>query len=64
MIRTESAFARCVCGVRAMWASMPDVANAPFLKAFRFTHKEPSYHGELFVLSVSLWLIVLPSPAD
>ena len=47
-----------------MWASMPDVANAPFLKAFRFTHKEPSYHGELFVLSVSLWLIVLPSPAD
>lgn len=43
---TESAFARTVCGVRAMMASMPDLANRPFPKATRFTHKEPSYRAE------------------
>jgi AraC-like DNA-binding protein len=43
---TESAFARCVCGARTMLASMPGLANAPLLKAFRFTHKEPSYRAE------------------
>ena len=43
---TESAFARTVCGVRAMLASMPDFARRPFPKAIRFTHKEPSYRAE------------------
>jgi AraC-like DNA-binding protein len=43
---TESAFARCVCGVRAMFASIPGAANGPLLKALRFTHKEPSYRAE------------------
>jgi AraC-like DNA-binding protein len=42
---TEAAFARC-CGVRAMLASMPGLGNGPFLKAFRFTHKEPGYRAE------------------
>lgn len=43
---TESAFARCVCGVRAMLASLPDVANKPFPKALSFTHKEPAYRDQ------------------
>jgi AraC-like DNA-binding protein len=43
---TESAFARTVCSVRAMMASRPDFANQPFLKALRFTHKEPGYRAE------------------
>jgi len=43
---TESAFARTVCGVRAMWSSMPDLARLPFPKAIRFTHEEPSYRAE------------------
>ncbi|MDX6528755.1 MAG: hypothetical protein QOH41_1045 [Blastocatellia bacterium] len=43
---TESAFARNVCGVRAMLASMPGFAKMPFPKAIRFTHKEPSYRAE------------------
>ncbi len=43
---TESAFARCVCGVQAMLASIPDLANGPFFKALRFTHKEPGYRAE------------------
>ncbi len=43
---TESGFARTVCGVRALLASMPDFAHRPFPKAIRFTHKEPSYRAE------------------
>jgi AraC-like DNA-binding protein len=42
----ESGFARTVCGVRALLASMPDFAHRPFPKAIRFTHKEPSYRAE------------------
>jgi AraC-like DNA-binding protein len=45
-ILTESAFARTVCGVRAMLTSIPAFANQAFPKAIRFTHKEPSYHAE------------------
>jgi AraC-like DNA-binding protein len=43
---TESAFARCVCGGRAMLASMPNFTNRPLPKAIRFTHEEPSYRAE------------------
>jgi AraC-like DNA-binding protein len=43
---TESAFARCVCGVRAMVASVPGLASLPFPKAIHFTHKEPRYRAE------------------
>ena len=43
---TESAFARTVCGVRARWSSIPDLARLTFPKAIRFTHKEPSYRAE------------------
>jgi AraC-like DNA-binding protein len=43
---TESGFARTVCSVRAMLASMPDFANQPFPKAIRFTHEEPGYRAE------------------
>jgi AraC-like DNA-binding protein len=43
---TESGFARCVCGARAMLESMPSLAKRPFPKAILFTHKEPSYRAE------------------
>jgi AraC-like DNA-binding protein len=43
---TEAAFARSVCGARALVASMPDLANLSFPKAIRFTHAEPSYRAE------------------
>ena len=43
---TEAAFARSVCGARAMQASRPEFANLQFPKAIRFTHKEPSYRTE------------------
>jgi AraC-like DNA-binding protein len=43
---TESAFARCVCGVRAMIASIPSLAHMRFPKAIHFTHKEPGYRAE------------------
>jgi AraC-like DNA-binding protein len=43
---TESGFARCVCGARAMMASVPGLASLPFPKAIHFTHKEPSYRAE------------------
>jgi AraC-like DNA-binding protein len=43
---TEAAFARCVCGVRAMIASMPALAHIRFPKAIHFTHKEPDYRAE------------------
>jgi hypothetical protein len=43
---TESAFARTVCGVRPMLASLPGFANMPFPKAIRFTHKEPGYRAD------------------
>jgi AraC-like DNA-binding protein len=43
---TEAAFARSVCGVRALAASIPNFANLTFPKAIRFTHKEPSYRAE------------------
>lgn len=43
---TESAFARTVTTVRAMWSSIPDLARLRFPKAIRFTHKEPGYRAE------------------
>src|SRR5713101_5488380 len=47
---TEGAFARSVCGARALQASlsasMPSLANLQFPKAIRFTHAEPSYRAE------------------
>jgi AraC-like DNA-binding protein len=47
---TESAFARSVCGARALQASlsasMPGLANLTFPKAIRFTHAEPGYRAE------------------
>ena len=43
---TESAFARSLCGTRAMLASIPEFANLLSPKAVHFTHKEPSYRGE------------------
>jgi AraC-like DNA-binding protein len=43
---TEAAFARSVCGVRALVASIPNFANLSFPKAIRFTHAEPSYRAE------------------
>jgi AraC-like DNA-binding protein len=47
---TESGFARNVCGVRALKASlsasMPGLAKLSFPKAIRFTHAEPSYRAE------------------
>jgi AraC-like DNA-binding protein len=47
---TEAAFARSVCGARAMRASlsasMPSLAKLTFPKAIRFTHAEPSYRSE------------------
>lgn len=43
---TESAFARTVTSVRAMWSSIPELARLTFPKAIRFTHKEPGYRAE------------------
>ncbi|MFL6211758.1 MAG: AraC family transcriptional regulator [Pyrinomonadaceae bacterium] len=43
---TEAAFARSVCGARALVASLPNFANLSFPKAIRFTHAEPSYRAE------------------
>ena len=43
---TEAAFARSVCGARALAASMPNFANVSFPKAIRFTHAEPGYRAE------------------
>jgi len=43
---TESAFARTVTTVRAMWSSIPALARLTFPKAIRFTHKEPGYRAE------------------
>jgi AraC-like DNA-binding protein len=43
---TEAAFARSICGARALVASMPNFANLSFPKAIRFTHAEPSYRAE------------------
>jgi AraC-like DNA-binding protein len=43
---TESGFARNVCGVRALAASMRNFANLTFPKAIRFTHAEPRYRAE------------------
>lgn len=42
----ESGFARNVCGVRALAASMPNFPNVSFPKAIRFTYAEPSYRAE------------------
>jgi len=42
----ESAFARTVTTVRAMWSSIPQLAHLTFPKAIRFTHKEPAYRAE------------------
>ena len=43
---TESAFARTVTTVRAMWSSIPELARLTFPKAIRFTHKEPDHRAE------------------
>ena len=43
---TESAYARSICGARAMQASMPGFAHLQFPKAIRFTYKAPSYRAE------------------
>src|SRR5262245_9215985 len=43
---TESAFARNVCDMRPMLASLPGFEKIRFPKAIRFTHKEPSYRAE------------------
>lgn len=43
---TESEFARCVCGARALFESNDIFTNRPFPNAIRFTHKEPSYRAE------------------
>jgi AraC-like DNA-binding protein len=43
---TESGFARCVCGARALLASIPNLAHLQFPKAIYFTHPEPSYRKE------------------
>jgi AraC-like DNA-binding protein len=43
---TESGFARNVCGVRELAASMPAFANLKFPKAIRFSYAEPSYRAE------------------
>ncbi len=75
---TESAFARCICGVRAMIASMPSLANMRFPKAIHFTHKEPGYRAEYdrifgvplvfeshmnaIVIDEALMQVSLPSP--
>lgn len=40
---TESGFARCVCGARAMPGSSE---NFPLIKAVHFTYEEPSYRAE------------------
>lgn len=45
-ILTESAFARAVCGTRAMLAANGISINRPFPKAIHFTHQEPSYRAE------------------
>ena len=43
---TESAFARCVCGARALFGSTPYFASRPFPRAVHVTHEEPSYRAE------------------
>jgi len=43
---TESGFARSICGVRVLLASIPGFANLTFPKAIHFTHKEPGYRAE------------------
>ena len=43
---TESGFARCVCGARAILESIPVCKNLSFPKAIHFTHQEPSYRAE------------------
>lgn len=43
---TEGAFARSICGARALLASMPIFAHLSFPKAIRFTHAEPRYRAE------------------
>ena len=42
---TESAFARTVCGVRAL-ATSRGLTSWPYPKAIHFTHDEPSYRAE------------------
>jgi len=42
-VLTESGFARCVCGARAMSGSS---GNFPLIKAIHFTYEEPSYRAE------------------
>jgi AraC-like DNA-binding protein len=42
---TESAFARTVCGVRAL-ARSRGLTSWPYPKAIHFTHEEPSYRAE------------------
>ena len=43
---TEAAFARCVCGARALFGATHDATRWPYPKAIHFTHGEPSYRAE------------------
>ena len=42
----EAAFARCVCGARALLKASPSLANRTFAHALRFTHAQPGYLDE------------------
>ena len=42
----ESAFARCVCGIRALYAASHGGARWSYPKAIHFTHAAPSYRAE------------------
>ena len=43
---TEAAFARCICGARALVQSTPAFANRPVVHALHFTHAAPGYLSE------------------
>jgi AraC-like DNA-binding protein len=43
---TESVFARCVCGARALFESKGIRMKGSFPRAIHFTHEEPSYRHE------------------
>jgi AraC-like DNA-binding protein len=42
----ESAFARCVFGIRAMYAASGKTSRWPYPKAVHFTHAEPGHRAE------------------
>lgn len=43
---TESGFARCICGARAMFKAKGISTKQPFPKAIHFTHQAPKYRAE------------------